>query len=548
MCPSRMSETHPTMSATATGYHHLDAHHQPYSTLSPQPLEQMPTEYPFPMSYQLQSNESQSTLTANSTLRLRSSPRPSTAPMSSQLLSSGPLSLSPGSFARLDLSRSTTPSHYTTPASSSLPSTAVRSKMYGSSFGQDSFPPPTKSPEMTGYIPHNEDRRTSTLSGLISGNGSLDPWAQTWIYAPVRSPRRPVSGSSGGDTNPSMVVPRQFHMMGLDSSRNKSTSTAEATLAKDTLGLDVASMKDTISNLSPYPAYDGYPLFPDNLSSYRSYSAPVIRPAAVQLPSASNARSTYSPFLSTPGPSDLYTVHPLQHPRQPFPAEGSSSRATHPHPYTYAQDTSTPQRPTRSLRSVRSQQYLHQPTPRQHPELSPESSSRRRCASTSSGLPLDPGPSVLNPLMGRIVTSVPSATAPPLAPFSPSLPFSPSSWQSNVPGPHQQDTRRYSQPIPLDLVLPQEDSSSLSNPQQGQWQSLTKEGTEEREYLARGDKQERPPNHLIERERAAVDWQSLRIPGSREVAIAMLMRKTTKDMGPDKVPHRPMNGECRIRH
>jgi hypothetical protein len=88
----------------------------------------------------------------------------------------------------------------------------------------------------------------------------------------------------------------------------------------------------------------------------------------------------------------------------------------------------------------------------------------------------------------------------------------------------------------------------MSDPQPGQWQTLTKEEMEEREYLARGDKQERPPNHLIERERAAVDWQSLRIPGSREVAIAMLMRKTTKDMGRDKVPHRPMNGKTRVRH
>lgn len=72
----------------------------------------------------------------------------------------------------------------------------------------------------------------------------------------------------------------------------------------------------------------------------------------------------------------------------------------------------------------------------------------------------------------------------------------------------------------------------------------TQNQKEEAEYLHRRNTRERPPAHMIQRQRRAIDWKSLRYQGSKRDAVEVLLRKTTKDLkSPTDAPRRPMNGE-----
>jgi len=75
--------------------------------------------------------------------------------------------------------------------------------------------------------------------------------------------------------------------------------------------------------------------------------------------------------------------------------------------------------------------------------------------------------------------------------------------------------------------------------------SLTeRQQAEEVAYLAKKDTKERPPAHIIDRERKAIDWKSLRHKGATAEVIEELMRMSTKNLkNPDDSPKRPMNGE-----
>jgi len=67
---------------------------------------------------------------------------------------------------------------------------------------------------------------------------------------------------------------------------------------------------------------------------------------------------------------------------------------------------------------------------------------------------------------------------------------------------------------------------------------------EEAAYLAKKDTKERPPTHIIDRERKSIDWKSLRHKGTTTEVIEELMRMSTKNLkNPNDAPKRPMNGE-----
>lgn len=72
--------------------------------------------------------------------------------------------------------------------------------------------------------------------------------------------------------------------------------------------------------------------------------------------------------------------------------------------------------------------------------------------------------------------------------------------------------------------------------------------SDEAAYFAKRDTKERPPSHVIERERKAIDWKSLRFTDPPQTVIEELLKMSTKNLrGPDDVPKRPMNGES-FRH
>lgn len=68
--------------------------------------------------------------------------------------------------------------------------------------------------------------------------------------------------------------------------------------------------------------------------------------------------------------------------------------------------------------------------------------------------------------------------------------------------------------------------------------------SDEAAYFAKRDTKERPPSHVIERERRAIDWKSLRYTDPPRDVIEELLKMSTKNLkGPEDVPKRPMNGE-----
>ena len=77
--------------------------------------------------------------------------------------------------------------------------------------------------------------------------------------------------------------------------------------------------------------------------------------------------------------------------------------------------------------------------------------------------------------------------------------------------------------------------------------AAARQDAEEQAYLARRDTKERPPAHMVERERKNIDWKGLRHKGSAPEVVQELLKMTTKNLkNPTDAPKRPMNGESSL--
>ena len=148
--------------------------------------------------------------------------------------------------------------------------------------------------------------------------------------------------------------------------------------------------------------------------------------------------------------------------------------------------------------------------------------------------PWSPHPLYQSPAPGFSPSHAPHYTAPVLA-GSPAALLSPTASTPPIPAVYVRNhsissSSTESQSFPRAQFRP-----SLSERQQ----------SDEAAYFAKRDTKERPPLHVIERERKAIDWKSLRYTGAQRDVIDELLKMSTKNLkGPEDVPKRPMNGGC----
>lgn len=140
--------------------------------------------------------------------------------------------------------------------------------------------------------------------------------------------------------------------------------------------------------------------------------------------------------------------------------------------------------------------------------------------------------------------------APSLNHLSPQTPFSQISLPSRSTSGASSSTLFSSSPPGTTVIGGSHvDPPALSLPSTVQAQSsmTVQQQQEEAAYLLRRDTKERPPAHMIERQRRTIDWKSLRYQGADSDVVEELLRMTTKNLKtPTDTPKRPMNGElCR---